>query len=248
MSSDWTGPSVDWRPIVRGTRTRRRRSAAGHGRRDGAAPRRPLRRRPRPRAVAMPRRARARSPRSTNRPCRSCSGTPRGIRRRQYRAQPTIGARRCTRELHVSAPFVSLSASSGSIRRSRSSPCWCSASAPAPHHRLHGRRCGGAAAAALCRARSARHAVGHEHREGARARSDLAGQLHGLPRAAGVQGRGGMVAAGRQPRRSRPGPGARQHNRGQRQPVRGARRRPAGRRRDSRPGGPVLRAQRARSP
>ena len=79
---------------------------------------------------------------------------------------------------------------------------------------------------------SAGHAVGHQYREGARARSDLAGELHGLPRAAGVHGRG-RRGGGRASTSIEPGRGsdARQHHRSRRQPVRRARREAAGRRR-----------------
>ena len=62
-------------------------------------------------------------------------------------------------------------------------------------HGVHHCRFRGVAAAAIRESRRARHAVGHQPREGARARSDLAGELHGLPRAAGVQGRRRMVAS-----------------------------------------------------
>ena len=64
--------------------------------------------------------------------------------------------------------------------------------------------------------RSARHVVGHEHREGSRARSDLAGEFHGLSRAAGVQGRGRVVAPERQSGRSGTRSRARQHDRSHR--------------------------------
>ena len=47
------------------------------------------------------------------------------------------------------------------------------------------------------------HDVGCQYGEGPRARSDVAGELHGLPGAPRVQGRGGVVASRRQPDRSR---------------------------------------------
>ncbi len=84
---------------------------------------------------------------------------------------------------------------------------------------------------AVRESRRARHVVGHQPREGAGARSDLAGELHGLPRAAGVQGRAGVVASRRQPGRPGHRSDARQHHRSERQSLRGPRREAASRRR-----------------
>ena len=85
--------------------------------------------------------------------------------------------------------------------------------------RLHHRRLRRAAAAAVPRAGRAREVLGHEPREGPDARSDLAGHLHGLPRAAGVRRRRRLVAARREPARSRPRSRPREDDRDQRQPV-----------------------------
>ena len=92
-----------------------------------------------------------------------------------------------------------LSSVSSSPHVRAGSRCSCSASAPARR-----RRCLRSSIRSSCRplpysgARSAGDAVGHERREGARPRSDLAGQLHGLSRAAGVhrtRRRGGVRAS-----------------------------------------------------
>ena len=68
------------------------------------------------------------------------------------------------------------------------------------------------------RSGSAGEALGHQHREGPRTRPVLAGHVHGLQGAAGVRGRGGVVAARRQPARSRARAGAGQDDRDERQP------------------------------
>ena len=93
---------------------------------------------------------------------------------------------------------------------------------------------GGAAAAALPAARSARHALGHQPRAGL-AHDPISPvnfmDYRALPGLRATRRRGG---GRRQPGRSRARSGARQHHRGQRQPVRRARRAPADRRRVSR--------------
>ena len=70
-------------------------------------------------------------------------------------------------------------------------------------HGLLDRGHGGPSAASLSRAGSPRHHLGHERREGARPRSDLAGDVHGSAGIAGVQRCGRVVASGREPDRSR---------------------------------------------
>ena len=160
--------------------------------------------------------ARARWPRSKNPHFRCCSATRRSIPIVVQAARADLLARsrrwkepeRVERDQAGAAPVPSASdlrARHGAGARPRHRR---------GDHGVHGCRFRGAAAAALRGARSARDAVGHQSREGARARSDLAGELHGLPRAAGVHRRGRLVAAGRQPRRSRHGSDARQHHRG----------------------------------
>ena len=218
----------DWRRVVaRRARRGRRRPAARHGRRAGAASRRSLRRRPRRRRCTTPRRAqralararriravRAAAPRVARPATPYARAADDAARVAQGRSLSVVSA------IRIGAPSVPPASHVRARHRARAR-----ARHRRRHHRLHRRRCRRAAAAALRGAGSARHAVGHERREGAGARSDLAGQLHGLPRAAGVQGRGGVVAARRQPRRSGPRSGARQHHRSERQPLRGARRR-----------------------
>ena len=151
---------------------------------------------------------------------------------RPTRAPPTTPPRRPDPGVSPwSTPFAWRCASSACIRRSRHRRPRARPRHRRRDRRLHHRRLRRPAAAAVPRARSPGEALGHQHREGPRARSVLAGHVHGLPGAAGVRGRGGVVAAGRQPARSRARSGAGQDHRDERQPVRGARRRHAARRR-----------------
>ena len=71
------------------------------------------------------------------------------------------------------------------------------------HDRLHDRGRRRAAAPSVRGAAASGHDVGHELREGPLEGSDFAREFHGLPRPAGLQGCGGVVASGRQPDRSR---------------------------------------------
>ena len=175
----------DWRR-ARATprRASRRRPAAGDGRRDRPAPRRPLHGGARRGPSRRPRRGRARSPRSKN---------PRSSMLRRHAARDSATSI-CARGRRCSAGF----AGKEPVRAQRH-PHGVSPVPPAPdvrarhrararawhrrrHDGVHRRRRRGAAAAALRGARPARDALGHQHRAGAGARSDLAGELHGLPR------------------------------------------------------------------
>ena len=112
------------------------------------------------------------------------------------------------------------------------------------HHGLHGGGLGRADAAALPGARAPGDDLGHQQPAGAQPRSDLAGELHGSARPAGVRGCGGLVATGDQPHGSRDGPRARQYHRDERQSVPRPRRLATAGRGFSR-SGPALRPRRA---
>ncbi len=170
-------PSTNW-PRISKTSTSRRASAA-------PTTRRPRRRRRGARAVGP-----AAASRTSRAPIRA---RPIARRRRHRRGVPIQESRHGLRPSHGAAPVPPAPGLRADHRpRAR------------PRHRrrdrgLHHRRLGRAAAAALPRARPPGEALGHQHREGAHARPDLAGHVHGLPGAAGVRGRRRVVAARREP-------------------------------------------------
>ena len=226
-------PDPDWTVGRRPARANRwHRAVVADHRRTGHAPRGHLprgarRRRRRPDgAPESPPRARNVRPRAA--PPRAATRCPRALRaprRRRRRGVPIQEFRHGLRPSHGAAA-VPPAAGLRRHRRPRARPRH-----GRRDRRLHHRRLGRPAAAAVPGARPPGEALGHQHREGPRPRSVLAGHVHGLPGAAGVRGRGGVVAAGPQPARPRARPGPGQGHRDQRQPLPGARHRHATRRR-----------------